>query len=138
MQKLKEHAQRACLNAHAPYSRFMVGSAVVDGQGRVFSGCNVENASYGLTMCAERNAIAAAVAAGVRVGELHSVLIYTPGDEPAAPCGACRQVIQEMMLPEAIVISCCDTETALQWTVEQVLPDPFRLDPDRAPGKGSA
>ena len=123
---LKEIAQRVSSNAYAPYSRFSVGAAVVDLEGRIFSGCNVENISYGLAMCAERNAIAAAVAAGVGAGELRLVLIYTPGNRPAAPCGACRQVMQEFMLPEAVIISACDADETLEWTVEQVLPDPFR------------
>jgi len=125
--ELKEIAQQVASNAYAPYSRFSVGAAVMDVEGRIFSGCNVENISYGLTICAERNAIAAAVAAGVAAGELRLALIYTPGDRPAAPCGACRQVMQEFMLPEAVIISACDADETLEWTVEQILPGPFRL-----------
>ena len=73
-------------NAHAPYSRFTVGAAVRDEQGRVHVGCNVENASYGLTICAERNAVAAAVAAGARA--VRAVAVVTPTRPPGSPCGA--------------------------------------------------
>ena len=86
-------ARAAAANAYAPYSRFQVGAAVLDDRGRIFSGCNVENASFGLTVCAERNAVAAAVAAGSR--HLRAVLIHTPTAELTPPCGACRQVLTE-------------------------------------------
>ncbi len=79
--------------AHAPYSGYMVGAAVLTTDGRVFAGCNVENASYGLSVCAERHAIAAAVAAGCR--DFAGVAVVTQSDPPASPCGACRQVLAE-------------------------------------------
>ncbi len=81
------------LNAYAPYSTFLVGAAVVDADGGIYVGCNVENASYGLTNCAERAAVAAATAAGRRDIVLCVVVTDTP--EPASPCGACRQVLSE-------------------------------------------
>ena len=80
-------------NAWAPYSGFKVGAAILDGAGRVHVGCNVENASYGLSVCAERHAIAAAVAAGGR--DFKAVVVVTPTSPPATPCGACRQVLAE-------------------------------------------
>ena len=129
-QALRDCAQRVSGYAYAPYSRFHVGAAVVDRTGRIFTGCNLENASYGLTICAERNAIAAAVAAGVGKGELQAVWIYTPGERVAQPCGACRQVIYELMQPDALVIASCGSGQEQQWTVQQVLPDPFVLDKD--------
>lgn len=120
---LKERAKQACASAYAPYSKFHVGAAVAAAGGTIFSGCNVENAAFGLTLCAERNALAAAVAAGA-VG-LHIVLIYTPGQRAHAPCGACRQVMQELMDPMAKVVACCDSADTKEWTVASVLPDPF-------------
>ena len=131
LQSMKEHAKSACAHAHAPYSRFYVGSAVMDRNGNVHTGCNVENASYGLTLCAERNAISSAVAAGMKAAELEAVVIYTPGRKPASPCGACRQVMQEFMHPHTRVYSCCDTENTLEWTVVQLLPAPFQLEPSK-------
>jgi cytidine deaminase len=120
---LKAKAKLACAQAYAPYSQFAVGAVVSDDQGRVFAGCNVENASYGLTQCAERNAIASAVVAGVR--DLSIILIYTPGEQIHAPCGACRQVIGELLLPGAAIISCCDSETYQNWNKTDLLPYPF-------------
>lgn len=121
---LKSRAKQACSAAYAPYSRFRVGAAVSGASGQVFSGCNVENASYGLTQCAERNAIAAAIVAGMQ--DLQAVLIYTPGERAHAPCGACRQVIQELMSPAGRIISCCDSDEVKEWTVAGILPEPFQ------------
>lgn len=94
-------ARRARRRAYAPYSRFRVGAAVVDRRGRVFAGCNVENAAYPLTVCAERHAIAAAVAAGAR--ELVACVVVTDQRPFAMPCGACRQVLHELCGEDAIV-----------------------------------
>jgi len=91
--KLIPAATAARLAAHAPYSSFKVGAALLTKDGRVFTGCNVENLSYGLTICAERNAIFAAVAAGVR--EFEAIAIVADTREPVSPCGACRQVMAE-------------------------------------------
>jgi len=90
-------------NAHAPYSRYQVGAAVLDEQGRIHVGCNVENVSYGLTVCAERNAVAAAVAAGA--SSLRAVAIASEDARaPAPPCGACRQVLAELAAADVPVI----------------------------------
>ena len=121
--ELKARAKLACAQAYAPYSQFRVGAVVSDEQGRVFAGCNVENASYGLTQCAERNAIASAVVAGA--GELFIILIYTPGEQIHAPCGACRQVIGEMLRPDGEIVSCCDSEAYEHWGKADLLPHPF-------------
>ena len=120
---LKSAAEQACALAYAPYSHFPVGSAVADASGQIISACNVENASFGLTMCAERSALAAAVAAGLE--ELTVILIFTPGPRAHSPCGACRQVMQELMSPDARIISCCDSRDIRNWNIESILPDPF-------------
>ena len=89
--QLVSAARAVRLRAHAPYSRFRVGAAVLDERGRIHVGCNVENASYGLTVCAERNAVAAAIAAGAK--RVRAVAVCTATG--ATPCGACRQVLAE-------------------------------------------
>ena len=88
-----ELAQKASENAYCPYSHFAVGAVVVTASGDEFAGCNVENASFGLTICAERNAIFQMVAKSRQ--PVRYVVIYTPTDTPTAPCGACRQVLAE-------------------------------------------
>lgn len=109
-------------NAYAPASRFQVGAAVHAVDGRVFVGCNVENASYGLTVCAERNAVAAAIAAGAR--ELVAVAVVTDLDEPARPCGACRQVLAEFGLGMQVVMV-GRGGVRRQASLRELLPDPF-------------
>jgi cytidine deaminase len=123
--KLKQHAQQAAGNAHAPYSRFPVGAAVISTGGQVYAGCNVENASFGLTQCAERVALGAAIADGVCPGDVQTLLIYTPGTTAHPPCGACRQVMRELMAAESLVISCCDSAEVRYWRPDEYLPDPF-------------
>ncbi len=127
IEALKPLAKAACDNAHAPYSRFPVGAALTTERGLKFSGCNVENASFGLTICAERNALAQALAQGVRPGHVGAMLIYTPGNVAHSPCGACRQVMHELLWSDACVISCCDGDEIRQWTMDQLIPDPFEL-----------
>jgi cytidine deaminase len=119
---LLDAAREAAVHAYAPYSRFAVGAALRTRSGRIFSGCNVECASYGLTSCAERNAIAQAIAAGER--DIEEVLIYTPTAEPTAPCGACRQVINEFG-PQARVRSVCDSTLVLDLPLPVLLPLSF-------------
>lgn len=125
IERLGPDARRAAGNAHSPYSNFPVGAAVLDADGGVFSGCNVENASFGLTMCAERSALAAAVAAGVIPGTPRALLIYTPGGRAHSPCGACRQVMHELLAEDAIVLSTCDEQDVATWRPGDLLPQPF-------------
>ena len=108
--------------AYSPYSKFRVGAAVLAGSGRIYAGCNIENASYGLCQCAERTAIFTAVAAGER--EIKAVAVYTPTRQAVLPCGACRQVINEFG-PQALVISMCDGPTRIETTLVQLLPGAF-------------
>lgn len=100
--RLVEEARAIKRNAHAPYSHFHVGVAVLGSSGRVHLGVNVENASYGLSVCAERHAIAAAVAAGEK--SVRAVAVATHTVPPTPPCGACRQVIREFATPDCVVI----------------------------------
>jgi cytidine deaminase len=117
-------ASAASAQAYCPYSGFAVGAAVRAADGRVFAGCNVENASYGLAVCAERNAVFHAVAAGVR--EIVAVAVYTPTPEYATPCGACRQVLLEFA-GNAEVICACDGAEQGHFTVSSLLPHGFVL-----------
>lgn len=99
---LLKHARAAMKRAYAPYSNFHVGAALLLHDGKIFTGCNVENASYGLTICAERNAIFAAVAASTRKPKIAAVAVVNHKNVPCSPCGACRQVIAEFG-PDAVV-----------------------------------
>jgi len=125
MRQLKPIAVEAARNSYSPYSGFRVGAAVISREGRTYAGCNVENASFGLTQCAERAALNAAVADGAAPGTLGTLLLYTPGETAHAPCGACRQVMQELMAPDARVVSCCDSGAVRQWSASEYLPDLF-------------
>jgi cytidine deaminase len=117
-----ELAQKASENAYCPYSHFAVGAVVVTASGDEFAGCNVENASFGLTICAERNAIFQMVAKSQQ--PVRYVVIYTPTDTPTAPCGACRQVIHEFG-PDAIIVSVCKGTDRSEWRMDQLLPAAF-------------
>jgi cytidine deaminase len=120
-------AHLASDNAYSPYSGVRVGACVMDESGQVYSGCNVENSSYGLTQCAERNALAAAIAAGMQPGTAHTLLIYATGFESLAPCGACRQVMSELLSGDALIISCHSETEYRSWSIAELLPDPFIL-----------
>jgi cytidine deaminase len=118
-------ARKARGRAYAPYSEFPVGAAVLGANGRIYSGCNVENASLGLTCCAERSAIFAMVAAGER--EVREVLVVGDTAEALPPCGACRQVMAEFAQPSAVVHMCDRTGAGRSVTVAELLPHVFRL-----------
>jgi cytidine deaminase len=120
-------AARDCLSrAYAPYSKLSVAAAVVDDDGRIFTGVNVENASYGLTMCAERVAIFNAIAAGAT--KLRSLAVVAKSSAPVMPCGACRQVMAEFFDPPASVYSGASAESYKESTVGELLPDAFGPD----------
>jgi cytidine deaminase len=123
---LLDLARKARQNAYAPYSKFRVGAAVLLENGDIFTGCNVENASYGLTNCAERSAIFAAISklGGANV-KIRAVAVVNDHDVPCSPCGACRQVIAEFG-PEAILWY-QGRNGIQQSTMEHLLPDCFRF-----------
>jgi len=108
-------------NAYAPYSKFHVGAALEAADGRVFVGTNVESASYGLTICAERMALGAAVAAGAR--SFRRIAVTTDVDPPAAPCGACRQLLAEFGLQLDVISAGPQSER--RWTLADLLPAAF-------------
>ena len=124
-QSLADAAREASTRAYCPYSRFAVGAAVRTADGRTFTGCNVENASFGLTICAERNAIFQAVAAGAR--DIVAVALYTPTAQPSTPCGSCRQVMAQFGTPQ---IRCeCQGGASARYTLDDLLPQRFGLPP---------
>lgn len=126
--QLLQAAQQATQQAYAPFSGFHVGAAILTQGGEIFTGCNVENSSYGLTNCAERTAIFTAVAAGALSAErdLMAVAVVNRDGAICSPCGACRQVIFEFG-PEAIVIYRAQTGEMAQTKSKDLLPEGFRL-----------
>ena len=125
IRKLEVAAKAAAKQAYAPYSKFSVGAAVLTENGKIFSGCNVENASYGLSNCAEQTAIFKAVSSGAR--KLQAVVVYTPTKGVTAPCGTCRQVIFEFSTT-AEVICFCDGKGRIEAPITALLPGAFGPD----------
>ncbi len=123
MDKLIAAAKSAYQLAYAPYSNFHVGSAALTTKGNIVKGCNVENASYGLTICAERNCINHAVVNGEQQFEV--IVIYTEQEKLTPPCGACRQVIAEFFEQSAPVLAVNHKGERKIWTVQALLPDAF-------------
>ena len=119
---LRERAAEAMAHAYAPYSGFRVGAALLGSDGSVTTGCNVENASYPAGICAERAALAAAVASGVRT--FTAIVIFTEADSPTPPCGICRQVLMEFA-PRLDVFSVTRGGAEAQWSMSDLLPEAF-------------
>lgn len=124
---LIERALAAGENAYAAFSKFRVGAAVLTAAGHVYCGCNVENVSLGLTLCAERNAVAAAVAAEGAAMQLVAVVCATNTDAPVWPCGACRQFLFEFARPDTQVITAMGVGRTERELLTDLLPRPFRL-----------
>lgn len=125
--ELMDMARQARDMAYAPYSRFLVGAALVTRDGRHFTGCNVENASYGLCNCAERTALFTAVAAGCKPGDFAGLAVIGDTATPISPCGACRQVMSELC-DDTMPVWLGNLAGAVQeTTVQTLLPGSFRL-----------
>ncbi len=127
-EQYNELVQQACearLNSYSPYSKFRVGAALLSKDGRVFTGCNVENASFGLSNCAERTAVFTAIAAGAK--DFEAIAICADGSQPTAPCGACRQVLVEFGLDIVVLIAGQDGPdgSVRRTTVGELVPDAF-------------
>ncbi|WP_286261054.1 cytidine deaminase [Thalassotalea atypica] len=122
-QSLVEAAKKGYQRAYAPYSKFHVGAAAQTVNNEILNGCNVENASYGLTVCAERNCIAQVVVSGEQ--KINALVVYTEQEKLTPPCGACRQVIAEFMAQDAPVKAVNHLNNEKTWTVAQLLPDAF-------------
>jgi cytidine deaminase len=120
-------ARDARESAYAPYSKFQVGAALLTKDARVFSGCNVENASYGLSNCAERTALYSAIATGYRPGDFTHLVVIGDTDEPVSPCGACRQVMFELGGAELVVVQTNLHGAITKTTAAKLLPDAFGI-----------
>ncbi len=118
---LIDAARAVQLKAYAPYSRFYVGAAIEAEDGRVFTGCNVENASYGITNCAERVALGTAVSAGAR--KFRRIVVATDAEPPSAPCGACRQMLAEF--GDQLVVESVSPKSSRKWRMAELLPSSF-------------
>jgi cytidine deaminase len=125
LERLVALAREAQQRAYAPYSRFRVGAALEARSGKVFTGCNVENATYGATICAERSAVVQMVTGGEI--ELCRVAVYTDAVEPAMPCGICRQVLVEF--GSDVEVACAGPGSVRVLSLRELFPEPFRLLP---------
>ncbi len=119
---LMDAAREAAEKAYAPYSRFQVGAAILTEGGAVHAGCNVENASYGLSICAERNAATTMVSADPDDRKIRSVAVFSPNASPCFPCGACRQWLREFGCEEVVVE---DASGLRRYPFEEILPNSF-------------
>lgn len=128
---LVEAARTARAGSYSPYSDFAVGAAVLTADGSIFAGCNLENRSYGLALCAERAAFAAAVAAGHRA--FAAVTVVADANPPATPCGLCRETMAEFCGPDLPVLLCNLNGGRRELRLGELFPDPFELPPARNP-----
>ncbi len=131
LQEMTEAARKVSDYAYCRYSHFPVGAAVLTASGEIFAGCNVENVSFSLSICAERNAIFQAVAHGHR--SIRAIVIFTPTESPTSPCGACRQVINEFG-PQTDVFVVAKHNRMLHISLDNLLPKAFG--PHNLPGSG--
>jgi len=135
METLFEEAKKAREHAYAPYSKFSVGAALITKNGKIYRGCNIENASFGLTNCAERTAIFKAISEGER--DFQALLVVADTKDPVSPCGACRQVLAEFCPPTMPVYLANVNGNIEQTTVEQLLPSSFKSEDMEDAGKSN-
>ncbi len=128
LDRLKESALEAATRAYAPYSKFFVGAALLFDDGQIVKGCNVENVSYGLTSCAERNALFRAISEGGAGRKIRAIAVANRNGAASPPCGACRQVMSEFVTGDAVV--CFPGENGLETrTFAEIFPCSFRFEP---------
>ena len=125
MEKLYQAALQAYNNAYVPYSKFRVGAAILLKNGEIINGCNVENSSYGLCNCAERTTLFTAYAKGYRKDDIIKMIVLANTDRPCSPCGACRQVMSELLNPDVEVILTNIKKDVKVMTVSELLPYAF-------------
>ena len=118
-------AEQASKNAYVPYSKFQVGACVCTENGNIYTGCNFENSSYGMTICAERNAVGAAINAGER--KIRAIAIFSPKMDNCTPCGACRQVLNEFKSENGVDVIVKIKDKIKIYTIEELLPNSFTL-----------
>lgn len=128
-QNLLQEAKKASINTYSPYSNFPVGACVLYENGKSYSGCNIENASYGLSLCAERNAISSAIAQGEKT-KIRAIAIYSPKQKKCMPCGACRQWLSEFALggEETKIILEGDEDKILILNMDEIFPFGFKFE----------
>ena len=124
-EEMMELAKKASENSYSPYSNFPVGACVLAESGEVYLGCNFENSSFGLTICAERNAVGSAIAAGEK--KIKAVAIYSPNMKNCAPCGACRQVLFEFQTDEGMDVITLNDGGLKIYSLNSLLPENFLL-----------
>ena len=123
--ELLEKAKEVSKNAYAPYSKFLVGACLLTDSGKIFTGCNFENSSFGMTICAERNAIGSAIACGER--QIRAIAIYSPNMKNCTPCGACRQVMSEFVSDAGLDVIVEDENGIKVYDFSTLLPETFGL-----------
>ena len=126
--ELYNEALKAMKNAYVPYSKFHVGAAVLLSDGKIINGFNIENSSYGLCNCAERNALFRCYMEGYKKEDIKTLLVIAQTDRPVSPCGACRQVMSELMEIDTLVVLANELGEYTETTVEKLLPYSFNGD----------
>jgi cytidine deaminase len=124
-QQWLQEAIKARSKAYTPFSNFKVGAYLVTKDGRAFHGCNVENAAYGPTICAERTALVSAIAQGYQPGDFEFIVVVTGADKPSSPCGVCRQVMKELCDDQMPVFMTNTAGEVINSTVDELLPYGF-------------